>query len=203
MLAQNGIGYKVEGNKNQLQSNVAANNNSGFLVLGSGNKLSRNTTGDCLGGFGVSSGSNHLSGNVAARSSESGFTIQGGNNVLSGNTAFATVEDPLDTTIGDGFDIEGDGTVVQNNEALSNNEFGIGVASSHNKMTGNRALGNGFIDLVDVSMTNCGTNVWKNNISGQHLRTCCALHQVRRTVDASASRERAHFDTRASIPCSS
>jgi parallel beta-helix repeat protein len=175
-LIQNGIGYKVEGNKNQLQSNAAANSNSGFLVLGSGNKLSRNTTGDCLGGFGVSGSSNHLSANVAARSSATGFELKGGsnNNVLSGNTSFATVDDPLDHATGDGIDVDfgADGNVLQNNEALSNNAIGIGVGGSHNKMTGNRAIGNGLIDLDDASsMTNpCGTNVWKDNVFGP---PCC------------------------------
>ena len=65
-------------------------------------------------------------------------------------------------------DFGADGNVIENNEALSNNSIGIGVGGSHNKMTGNRALGNRLIDLDDASSTTspCGTHVWKDNVSG-------------------------------------
>ena len=65
--------------------------------------------------------------------------------------------------------------MIENNQALSNASFGIEVDSPGNKLSGNRALGNGVGDLADFSgptFTGCSTNVWKNDVFGTRNQTC-------------------------------
>ena len=178
-ITQNGIGFKVQGNSNQLQDDVAANNESGFLVLGSSNILSGNTTADCTDGFAIQSGlGNRLVGNVAARSSEAGFFISGGTrHVLTGNTAVATGNGDNVRETPTGIVVAGDGNnIVQNNTVLANAFGGIEADSSGNTISGNRVLGNVAGDLSDFSdhatFSSCTTNVWRNNIFGTRSLAC-------------------------------
>jgi parallel beta-helix repeat protein len=57
--------------------------------------------------------------------------------------------------------------VIRKNVVLSNSSLGIDVQGSGNVISGNRALGNGLLDLEDFDSTPpCGTNTWKSNLFG-------------------------------------
>jgi parallel beta-helix repeat protein len=152
----------VNGNGNKLSRNAAFNNNVNFTIDGNGNKLSQNTAGGgMLRGFDISGTENKLSKNYAVSNTQAGFSIFGTDNAVSKCTATSNGIDGLTINAGS------TGTSIKGSRAINNAGVGIRVFAmgAMSALKGNTSLQNGIFDVADHN-TDCGSNVWTDNLFG-------------------------------------
>ena len=168
-----GTGFTIEGDKNVLYRNVAADSwENGFQISGNENRAEDNIARDNDEyGFVVEGGENRVRSNSAAKNIAGGFLIgeEGEGNRLSHNVSSENGDgDPAN-----GFDVLGSNNQLDSNTADHNGQFGIFLAGTAgtNEVKYNAVSHSDDTDLVDDSPA-CDENSWHGNIFGTRNRSC-------------------------------
>lgn len=174
-------GLYISGNNNTVKRNVVVSSDSGIRISGSFNKILENTAAhNAQVGLAANGDSNKLIKNVSmdngdvgiwvtgfsnsvtlAKStdnSSAGIYVTGQGNKVTGCRAFANG--------GHGIVTFGDADQLSANLVMQNGSYGINLDGSTNtSVKNNFATGNGQPDMRDAT-SNCGNNLWTNNVFG-------------------------------------
>ena len=172
-IKSGGTGFTIEGDKNVLYRNVAADSwEHGFQIDGNENRMEDNVARDNDEyGVVVEGGENRVRSNSAAKNVAGGFLIgeEGEGNRLSHNVSSESGDgDPAN-----GFDVLGSNNQLDSNTADHNGQFGIFLAETAgmNEVEYNAVSHSDDTDMVDESPA-CDENSWHGNIFGTRNRSC-------------------------------
>ena len=168
-----GTGFTIEGDKNVLYRNVAADSlEHGFQIAGNENRAEDNIARDNEEyGFVVDGDENRVRSNSSAKNIGGGFLIgeEGEGNRLSHNLS----SENGDGEPANGFEVQGSHNELDFNTADHNGLYGIFLTetAATNEVTDNAVSRSVDIDLVDATAA-CGENTWRGNIFGTRNRSC-------------------------------
>ena len=166
-----GSGYVVEGSRNALATNIAADCiDNGFVIHGSGNRFDDNTARDNDGyGFDIDGSAAYLHGNAALKNISGGFIV---GESAEGNTLDRNLSSQNgDGEEADGFEILGNRNTLAFNKADNNGRYGISLYGKGNVISGNSATRSEETDLTDWTAA-CSSNRWSANLFETRNKDC-------------------------------
>ena len=161
-------GFYVLGSDNRLYENVATDGeDSGFVIASTDsvkNKLTRNIAlAQWSQGFSIADGAT-MSDNLAVHNEHEGMSVAGANAKVTGNVLVGNFQD--------GLEVFGANSTVSGNRSLGNDELGIEIGASPGiAITGNSAIGNDLLDLLDNAVS-CAGHTWSKNVFDTGVPFC-------------------------------